>query len=70
MGKFDQIENRLNKVVKGASLHNKQKNKNKNILIYNVPIEWNEVLKEQGIPFSTYAKIAIAEKLKKDGFLF
>lgn len=69
MGKFDGLEKKLDKVVKKASLHNKQERVSKNVLIYNIPIEWSEILKEKGIPFSTYAKMAIAEKLKRDGFI-
>jgi hypothetical protein len=38
-------------------------------LIYNVPVEWTEILKENGISFSSYAKMAILEKMKKDGLL-
>lgn len=69
MGKFDNIENKLEKVAKKASLtSNKEKNV-KNILIYNVPVEWTEKLKENGISFSSYAKMAILEKMRKDGLV-
>jgi len=69
MGKFDGIENKLNKVVKNASLHSVKEKKGKNILVYNVPVEWSEILKEHGFSFSAYAKMAIIEKMKRDGLL-
>jgi len=69
MGKFDAIEKKLDKVVSKASLQNKSEKKKKNILVYNVPKEWSEILKDHGISFSTYAKLAIQEKLKRDGFI-
>jgi len=69
MGRFDEIENKLSKVVKGASLHSVKEKKEKNILVYNVPIEWVEILKNSGFSFSSYAKMAIMEKMKRDGLL-
>jgi hypothetical protein len=69
MGKFDDLENKLDKVVKKASLKSKKDKSAKNILIYNVPVEWTEILKEKGIPFSSYAKMAVLEKMKKDGLM-
>ncbi|WP_187648744.1 hypothetical protein [Nitrosophilus labii] len=69
MGKFDNLENKLDKVVNKASLKSKNDKNTKNILIYNVPVEWTEILKENGISFSSYAKMAILEKMKKDGLV-
>ncbi len=69
MGKFDNIEGKLEKVAGKASLTSKKEKNVKNILIYNVPIEWTEKLKENGISFSSYAKMAILEKMKKDGII-
>ncbi len=69
MGKFDNIENKLEKVTGKASLKSKKERATKNILIYNVPVEWTEKLKESGISFSSYAKMAILEKMRKDGLV-
>ncbi|BCD63172.1 hypothetical protein NitYY0826_P13 (plasmid) [Nitratiruptor sp. YY08-26] len=69
MGKFDGIEKKLHKVVKSASLQNKKEQDKKNIIIYNVPVEWSEAIKEHGFSFSAYAKMALIEKMKKDGLL-
>jgi hypothetical protein len=69
MGKLDNLEKKLKKVTDKASLKSNKEKETKNILIYNVPIEWTEILKENGISFSSYAKMAILEKMKKDGLL-
>ena len=69
MGKFDKLENKFRKVTNKASLKNNTGKSLKNILVYNVPVEWTELLKENGISFSSYAKIAILEKMKKDGLI-
>jgi len=69
MGKFDKLEDKFQKVANKASLKNNTEKLSKNILVYNVPIEWTEILKENGISFSSYAKMAILEKMKKDGLL-
>ena len=69
MGKFDKLEDKFQKVANKASLKNNTEKLSKNLLVYNVPIEWTEILKENGISFSSYAKMAILEKMKKDGLL-
>jgi len=69
MKKFDNLEDKFKKVANKASLKNNTEKLSKNILVYNVPIEWTEILKENGISFSSYAKMAILEKMKKDGLL-
>ena len=69
MGKFDKLEDKFQKVANKASLKNNKEKLSKNILVYNVPMEWTEILKENGISFSSYAKMAILEKMKKDGLL-
>jgi len=72
MGKFDGLENKFEKVVNKASLksNNEIREKDlKNIMVYNVPVEWLETLKNQNIAFSAYAKMAIMEKLKKDNLI-
>ena len=68
MGRFDEIENKMKKAIKSAPLQSGNK-ETKNMLIYNIPKEWSEILKAHGLAFSTYAKMAIFEKMKKDGFL-
>ena len=69
MGKFDKLENKFKKVTNKASLKNNTSKSSKNILVYNVSVEWTEILKENGISFSSYAKMAVLEKMKKDGLL-
>jgi hypothetical protein len=73
MGKLDNIESKFdiidNAPLKNKEIDNKEKKITKNILIYNVPVEWTEILKENGMSFSSYAKIAIFEKMKRDGLL-
>ena len=70
MKKFDNLEDKFKKVANKASLKdNNNKKQTKNILIYNVPIAWSEILKENGMSFSSYAKMAVLEKMKKDGLL-
>lgn len=53
-----------------------KKNKARTIQIYHVPENQIEAIKEQSIKihgvkisFSTFAKMAIAEKLKRDGYI-
>lgn len=58
----------VNSAVKNAPLQTKEKT-GKNIMIYNVPIYLVETIKENGISFSSYAKMAIIEKMKRDGLI-
>jgi len=69
MGKFDNLGDKFKKVTDKASLKSNKEKATKNILIYNVPVEWTELLKENGISFSSYAKMAVLEKMKKDNLL-
>ena len=69
MKKFDNLEDKFKKVVNKASLTDNKKKQTKNIVIYNVPSLWSKILKENGVSFSSYAKMAILEKMKKDGLL-
>ena len=69
MKKFDNLEDKFKKVANKASLKDNKEKLTKNILIYNVPAEWTKILKENGISFSSYAKMAVLEKMKKDGLL-
>ena len=58
----------IHSVVNKAPLKTKEKT-GKNIIIYNIPIDWVETIKENGISFSSYAKMAIMEKMKRDGLI-
>jgi len=69
MGKFDDLERNLNKITSKAALQNSNPTNTKNILIYNVPKQWSKILKQNGMSFSAYAKIAILEKMKRDKLL-
>jgi len=69
MGKFDNLEQNLTKVTENAPLKNFNYKDTKNILVYNVPKQWSDILKANGIAFSAYAKMAILEKMKKDKLL-
>lgn len=65
MKNLDNLEEKFKKVASKASLKDNNK-ATKNILIYNIPVEWSDILKENGISFSSYAKMAIMQKLKED----
>jgi hypothetical protein len=67
--KFNNLEDKLKKATNKASLKNNEEKTTKNIVVYNVPKEWTDMLKENGISFSSYAKMAIIEKMKKDGLI-
>jgi len=69
MKKFDNLEDKFKKVTNKASLKNNNEKQTKNILIYNVPLEWTEIIKRNGMSFSSYAKMAVLEKMKKDGLI-
>jgi len=69
MKKIQNIEKKFNKAINKASLKSKNTKIYKNILVYNIPVEWTEILKENSISFSSYAKIAILEKMKKDNLI-
>ena len=70
MKKFDKLDKNFNEVVNKASLKENDKKETKNILVYNIPKEWIDILKVNGISFSSYAKMAIIEKMKKDGLIW
>lgn len=64
--RFENIETQIEKVTHKAAMHEtKPKPKNKNMLIYNIPEEITQQIKETGISFSAFAKMAIIEKLKQ-----
>ena len=69
MRKFDKLDKNFNEVVNKASLKENDKKETKNIIVYNVPKEWIDILKANGMAFSSYAKMAIFEKMKKDGLI-
>ncbi len=41
----------------------------KSINVYNVPEKWIEVIEKHAAKFSSYVKIAVEEKLKRDGWM-
>lgn len=41
----------------------------KEFVVRGVPAEWSEILKASGHSFAGYAKIAIQEKMNRDGLL-
>jgi len=67
MKKLDKIS-KVQSAIKKAPLKTSDK-ANKNIVIYNIPVSWVETIKENGFSFSSYAKMAVMEKMKKDGIL-
>ena len=67
MSRLNNLDNKL-KAVNAAPLKNNTKT-NKNIMVYNVPTEWIDILKENGVSFSGYAKMAVLEKMKRDGLI-
>jgi len=67
MKKLDKIS-KVQSVIKKAPLKTFDKT-TKNIVIYNIPVSWIETIKENGFSFSSYAKMAVMEKMKKDGLL-
>ena len=67
MKKLDKIS-KVQSAIKKAPLKTSDKT-TKNIVIYNIPVSWVETIKENGFSFSSYAKMAVMEKMKKDGLL-
>jgi hypothetical protein len=73
--RFAEIGDKLESIARNASLKENismidketKGKKTKNILIYNVPLEWQEVIKDNGFSFSNFAKVAIKEKLRSMG---
>ena len=69
--RFAEIGDKLESIARNATLKEnistveKKSNekKSKNILIYNVPTEWQKIIKNNGFTFSNFAKVAIKEKL-------
>jgi hypothetical protein len=41
----------------------------KNIMVKGVPVSWFDTLKDNGHAFGSYARIAVQEKMKRDGLL-
>lgn len=41
----------------------------KDIIVRGVPVEWYDVLTKNGHKFASYARIAVQEKMKRDGLL-
>lgn len=59
-------------VNKATLAENKQEDATdlvKAINVYNIPREWIDLIKGEGFSFTLYAKIAIKEKMKREGLL-
>jgi hypothetical protein len=69
MKTLKEVEKKFNKVASKASLKNSNTVEFRNMMVYKIPTEWIEILKNNGFSFSTYAKLAIQEKMKRDGLL-
>lgn len=41
----------------------------KDMLVRGVPVDWTDLLTEHGHKFASYARIAVQEKMKRDGIL-
>jgi len=67
MKKLDKIS-KIQSAIKKAPLKTSDRT-TKNIVIYNIPVSWVETIKESGFSFSSYAKMAVMEKMKKDGLI-
>jgi len=64
--RFQNMENKIEEVTNKANLHeSKPKSKTKNMVVYNISEEITEKIKESNISFSSFAKMAILEKLNR-----
>jgi len=68
MKKLDKIS-KVQSAIKKAPLKTSDKTTNRNIVNNNIPVSWIETIKENGFSFSSYAKMTVMEKMKKDGLL-
>ena len=68
--KYELLE-KAAKVAEGAQLKDNSDSKmgKTKILISAVPIAWAEAIKSTGLSFSSYARTALYEKLKRDGLI-
>lgn len=70
--KFSRISAKVTDAVKGADLQETASKKERAIVnrqVYNIPVEWINILKTNNISFSSFAKIAIREKLSNQRLL-
>lgn len=51
------------------SKHKDGKKVKAQVTLYNVPQEWIDLVKDSGSTFSSYAKHAVRQALKRDGLL-
>jgi hypothetical protein len=70
VGKLKEIAN-IDDALRGAALkaQDDKEQERKNYWVYNIPMEWVKAIKKKGVGVSTFAKIAIHEKLSRDGGL-
>ena len=71
MSRFKELKN-LEEIAGGAALKENEttrKKKTKNILVYGVPVEWQELIESNGETFSGFAKRAIRKLLKEEDLI-
>lgn len=63
----------FNQLSKSAGLSHEASNNEtatrKNTSIYDIPLTWIEIIKKEPISLSSYVKVALQEKLKRDGLI-
>lgn len=70
MPKKQMIDELIDDITSQAPLKDTRKKASGNkIMIYGFDKEWQTIIVSHGAKVSSYAKIAIEEKLKKDGWL-
>lgn len=47
----------------------KEKEETKTINVYGIPAAWVDLIKHRGFSFAAFTRIAIEEKMKKEGLL-
>lgn len=57
------------KASREAPMGEKSSGGTKRVTLYDVPDEWQINVKKMGVTFNAYAKMAIVEKLKRDGLI-
>ncbi len=68
--RFDKIQELIQESNKEVPLkENIQPQETKNITVYSVPSEWIEILKQNHLKLSSFAKQAMFEKMKRDGLI-
>lgn len=66
---MDKIKENLADFKKKATLKENDQSDSTKVMIYDVPREWIELIRNQGATVSGFTKIAIKEKLQKMNLL-